>query len=187
MAQTPVVPFGIVIEGRPLISEFRVVDATKAAVEVQYPVQVAELVFFLLPTSPLPPGTGAALYYSAPRFQNWEYIGAVEPAAPSAILRTGWPTDEALQQCPMVQLGVSIESLDTINNLKAAGSRDGDRRFFALQVARDLFRFISSFSTTQNTGEQELLVAPANVLDRWIARFEAKYARDPNFIFKPAD
>mmetsp|Transcript_20055 Transcript_20055/g.29650 ORF Transcript_20055/g.29650 Transcript_20055/m.29650 type:complete len:188 (+) Transcript_20055:191-754(+) len=187
MYQVPNVPIGIVMEGRPAITEARPIDSTKAIAEVAYPGTIAEVVFFLLPTTPIPPGFGAALYFSIPPFSQWEYLGAIEPSNPSAILRTGWMTDEAIKQCPVVQLGVSIESLDAINNLKVVGSKEGDRKHFALQVARDLFRYIASFSKTQGSGSEELLIAPANILDRWIARFESKYARDPNFVLKTAD
>jgi Protein of unknown function (DUF775) len=55
----------------------RVIDATKAVAEIMYPQQIAEIVFFLLPTSPLPPGSGAVLYYSAPPFANWELLGCI--------------------------------------------------------------------------------------------------------------
>jgi Protein of unknown function (DUF775) len=55
----------------------RVIDATKAVAEIMYPQQIAEIVFFLLPTSPLPAGSGAVLYYSAPPFANWELLGCI--------------------------------------------------------------------------------------------------------------
>jgi len=63
----------------------------------------------MLPTTQLPYGYGAILYYSIPPFHNWEIIGAVHSSKQSGIFRTGWTTKEEMVGCPIVQLGVSIE------------------------------------------------------------------------------
>lgn len=101
--------FGIVIPGRSVITDFQVLDTTKAITVVENPQMVSELTFFLLPTTSIPPGYGAILYYSLPPFQEWSLIGSVDPMKPSGIFRTGWVTDEAVQSSPAVQLGVSLE------------------------------------------------------------------------------
>lgn len=101
--------FGVVIPGRPLITEFQVVDATKAVAIVEQPASVTELTFFILPTTVIPPGYGAILYYSVPPFQNWILIGSVDPTKPSGIFRTNWATNEDVKLNPIVQLGVSLE------------------------------------------------------------------------------
>lgn len=103
--------FGVVIPGRPLMTDFQVVDTSKAIALLEQPGSIAELSFFLLPTtlSILPPNHGAILYYSVPPFQHWEIIGSVEPSRPSGIFRTGWVTHEEVRVCPVLQLGVSIE------------------------------------------------------------------------------
>ena len=33
----------------------------------------------------------------------------------------------------------------------------------------------------------DMMLVPINVLDRWLERFHAKFARDPNFMLKPHD
>lgn len=101
--------FGIIIPGRPLITEFQLIDNTKAMTVIDYPASIAELTFFLLPNTPIPPGYGAILYYSIPPFQNWVLLGSVDPSKPSGIFRTGWATNEEVKGCPVVQLGVSLE------------------------------------------------------------------------------
>lgn len=101
--------FGIVIPGRPVITEFQVLDTTKAVTVVENPQMVSELTFFLLPTTVIPPGYGAILYYSLPPFQQWSLIGAIDPMKPSGTFRTGWVTNEEVQLSPAVQLGVSLE------------------------------------------------------------------------------
>ncbi|CAM9253905.1 unnamed protein product, partial [Choristocarpus tenellus] len=75
---------------------------------------VAELVFFLLPTSPVPPGHAAVLYYSIPNletgvFEAWELLGALTQSKASGVFRTGWSTHEHIGSSPVVQIGVSIE------------------------------------------------------------------------------
>ncbi len=101
--------FGVIIPGRPLISEFQLVDSTKAITLVENPYMVAELTFFMLPTTVIPSGFGAILYYSLPPFQQWELIGSIDPSKPSGIFRTGWATNDEMRNTPMLQLGVSLE------------------------------------------------------------------------------
>jgi protein Hikeshi len=103
--------FGIVIPGRPLITEFHAVDQTKAFTIIEQPATVPDLSFFLFPSSPIALGYGAILYYSLPPFQNWEIIGSVSPEKPSGIFHTNWTTNEEILRsgCQMLQLGVSIE------------------------------------------------------------------------------
>lgn len=50
------------------------------------------------------------LYYSPPPFTGWELLGSVSPDKQSGTFRTGWTTKEDMKGCPMVQLGVSVES-----------------------------------------------------------------------------
>lgn len=101
--------FGVVIPGRPLVTDFQPIDSTKAVSVLEQPATVTELTFFLLPSTPIPPGCGAILYYSLPPFQTWVLIGSVDPSKPSGIFRTGWATNEEVKNCPVVQLGVSLE------------------------------------------------------------------------------
>lgn len=68
--------FGVVIPGRPLITEFQPISDTKAVVPILNPATVTEITFFLLPSSPCPPGFGAVLYYSVNQ-QTWDILGAV--------------------------------------------------------------------------------------------------------------
>lgn len=101
--------FGVVVPGRPAVFEFQAIDATKAITIIQQPSTVTEITFFLLPSSPIPAGYGAILYYAVPPFTNWEVLGAVSINKPSGIFRTGWSTKEDLVGCPVVQLGVALE------------------------------------------------------------------------------
>ncbi len=101
--------FGVVIPGRPLITDFTLVDSTKAVALIEQPSFVNEITFFLLPSTSIPTGCGAILYYSVAPFQEWTLIGSVSPNKPSGIFRTGWSTKEDVKNHNVVQLGVSLE------------------------------------------------------------------------------
>lgn len=99
----------------------------------------------------------------------------------SAILRTGWPTHPDVVGQPVLQLGVSIESLENVKNLGIEASGFEERKAFALKIAQDLFNYMTSFSTSNS---QSYMTIPTNLLDKWMERFESKYRRDPNFMLK---
>lgn len=174
--------FGVVAAGRPVMTEFQTIDQSKAVTWLQDPTSIAELTFFLLPTTPVPQGHGALLYYSTPpNFDAWELLGAISPDKPSGVFRTGWPTNEGLVGCPCIQLGVSLEPLSTLQNLNIGGSGVEDRFAFAQKIANDLFQFMSSFSSSSQPG---MMVVPTTIFDTWFERFERKYRLDPNFFLK---
>ena len=87
----------------------------------------------------------------------------------------------------MVQLGVALEPLSTIENLSLTNSGFEDRFAFAHKIALDLFQYMSSFSTPTPVGSPGgMMVVPSNIFDRWMERFERKYRQDPNFMMKPS-
>ena len=59
------------------------------------------------------------------------------------------------------------------------GSKLASRHDFARRVAIDLYRFLESFNVSA-AGNQ--LVLPSDVLDRWMAKFDHKFRRDPDFL-----
>lgn len=173
--------FGVVVPGRPVITEFQPINETRAVAALTDPCSVTEITFFLLPTSPVPPGVGAILYYSVD-MTHWELLGSVSPEKPSGIFRTGWPTKEELVGCPGVHLGVSLEPMSTITNLELTTSGFEDRFNFAHKIAVDLFQYMASFATGDSPAG--MMIVPTNVFDRWMERFERKYRLDPNFMMK---
>ncbi|KAE8899198.1 hypothetical protein PF005_g27914 [Phytophthora fragariae] len=176
--------FGLVIAGRPVVTDFREIGPAHYVVDIVEPTQVTDLTFFLLPGSPVPPGFGvvyfwnlyvlnlAVLYFAVPALQNWQLLGTVFAEKPSAVFRTSWPTHPDVVGQPVLQLGVSIESLDSVKNLGIEASGLEERKAFALKIAQDLFNYLSSFSTSTN---QSYMTIPTNLLDKWMKRFETKY------------
>ena len=135
--------FGVVFPGRAPIFDFQPVNETKAVALLNSPASITEITFFLLPTTPISPDFGAILYYAVPPFTQWEVIGAVSPKKPSGIFRTGWSTNEEVAGSPVVQLGVALEPLATIENLNLTSSGFEDRFAFAHKIALDLFQYMS--------------------------------------------
>ncbi len=166
---------------------------------------ISDIVFFLLPNIALPPNSGAMIYWSASSNQDttpssFELLGALTPTQPSTILRTGWSTNEPLHHLIQslmssnrsnsnisktinITFGVSIESLDNINNLNVTHKNDNECKNVAQKIALDLFNYLQSFDDTQQNAKGWMNV-PTNVFDRWFKRFEMKIARDPNFFMK---
>ena len=183
MQQVPVTHFGIVIAGRPLLTEFEAISESKYISFVQDPCSVAEITFFLIPSAPIPQGYGAILYYSLPPFTNWEIIGAIDTIKPSGTFRTGWSTNEEFYGSTVVQLGIALETLDNIKNLEIANNGVENRLAFAHKIALDLFQYMTSFSTP-NQSSNQMMIVPTNIFDKWMERFDRKYKLDPNFMLK---
>ena len=181
MATTQVAPFGLVIPGRPLITSFQLIDATKAIIQVDDPSSITEVTFFSLPNSQIPPGYGAILYYSVAPFQNWVLLGSITPIRPSGIFRTGFTTKDEVKGQTVVQFGVSLEPLETIENLNIATDGVEDRFHFAHKIALDLWQYLTSFTTDNGSAT---IVVPKNIFDRWLEKFNRRYKLDPNFYMK---
>ena len=166
--------FGVVVPGRPVLANFVMVDAAKCVASIERPAEVSELCFFLLPAHQLPRSMCAALYYSVDG-ANYSVLGSVSAEKPSGIFRLPPASAASWAAASAAQIGVVLEPSTHAQNLDLVGSGVADRRSFARAIARDLMAFVTSFGRP-----------PPDIVDRWLARFDAKYARDPNFFLKPA-
>ena len=83
--------FGCVIAGRPLITDFNVVDATKCIAIIEAPWFINDITLFVFPNAiaTIPFGYGVALYYSVPPYGTWSIIGCIQVDKPSAVFHTG--------------------------------------------------------------------------------------------------
>ena len=162
---------------------------------------------------PPPAGGGAAIYFTEDG-SNWQYLGSLSWTRTSDTFRTGFPSHPTVSTAAAVRLGVSFEPTETLQEIEAqnqeAKAGFDERLAVAKAVAQDLFNYCESFTSSAprggaaaaaaaaagggggglagNMGQLGLaadkLVLPNDVLDRWLKRFEQKYARDPNFFFK---
>jgi hypothetical protein len=179
--------FGLVCPGRPILTEFQQVSETKYASTITNPAEVTDVAFFLLPAAiellaASPASHAVVLHFATPPYSAWQTLGSLDRTKPSGIFRTGWPTNPEVVASPDVQIGISVESAEVVTNL-GMGKSGVDERKIAMKVAQDLQSYMSSF-TQQIQSMGEMLVLPANVVDRWIERFEQKFNRDPSFLMK---
>lgn len=66
---------------------------------------------------------------------------------------------------------------------------DGKKEY-TKAVASNLYNYMMSYNKSGllvNGQDGEYIVIPSNFLDKWLQKFEAKYAKDPNFILKTTE
>jgi Protein of unknown function (DUF775) len=195
---------GFVVPGGPVRTDFQPIDdGTKWTLTLTCPGDlpspltiVSDVVCFLLPNAPIPPTHGLLLYWqvtSATHQTGFELLGSLIPDRPSGVLRTQWSEHEELvnmatsteNAAPMtVTLGVSMETREHIQNIANPQDQWQSRLFVAQKIATDLFRYMQSFDTSRQQGQ---LIVPTNIFDRWMARFESRFRRDPNFFMKSSE
>ena len=130
-----------------------------------------------MPGMSLPADVGAALYYSQAPYTEWELVGAIGNGRQSGTWRAPW-TGRLHDNFP-IQLGASLESLDTLSNMDIASSGVEDRLEYAKKIAMDLFNYMTSFSQSNQPG---MMLVPTKVFDDWLSRFTRKFAIDQNFF-----
>lgn len=173
--------FGIVAPGRPVSVEFGASSPDKLLIEVPNPGQITELSIFALPGVTLPSDQGAIIYYSVAPFANWVALGTITANAPSTFIQTGWTTNQEVLNAPVLQIGISMEPISEVLNIKQVKTvEEWDKLSFTQLVARDMFKYLGSFAQSTPAGER--LILPLNALDRWLKRFEEKFRRNPNFL-----
>ena len=150
------------------------------------PSLVPEISVFLLPSfqHAINQGLGLSVYWCKDG-QNWQLIGSLSSHKPSDIFRTGWPEDPDLASCPMIQVGVAVESMEQIQSSAGHGSNEvGHRLHVSKCVAQNLFQYMESFTQTHHQNGTEYLILPTDCLNKWLQRFEHKIMRDPQFFMK---
>jgi len=127
---------------------------------------------------------------------GFELLGALTPERPSGAFPTRWSENEQILDATasgrplLVTIGASIEPLAEIRNARAddagtsaVSAMASGRLFVAQKIAHDLFTYMQSFDTGQQS-HQQMMVVPNNIFERWYRRFEARFRRDPNFFLR---
>lgn len=197
-------PFGLIVPGFPVRTDFLPVDATKFALtltcpgDIRVPLQsVTEIVLFSANAGVIPPDQGVLCYWqiatAVGESTGFSLLGAITAQQPSAVFATGWSENEQLIELLSKQqsnnngvititIGLSIEPASNISNLGIV-DKAHSKLFVAQKIASDLFRFMQSFDTGSAAGSG-MMVVPLNIFDRWFQRFENRFRRDPNFFLK---
>ena len=159
--------FGLCIPGRDVLTNFIQVDDNMVTLMIEAPKYVAELSFFLLPGCVLPDDQGALLYYSVgPAFAEWQVLGAIANGRSSGIFRTGWPTNDSIDEASIITLGVRLEDIAALNNLDIGSQGVENRINMAQHIANDLYNFLSSF--VKDTSTPGTMEVPTNAFDAWM-------------------
>jgi len=178
-------PFcGVVASGRAICTDFQPIGDNKYVTPMPHPRLVPEISVFLLPTfqQATSQGLGLSVYWCKDG-ANWQLIGSLSANKPSDIFRTGWSEDPELANCPMIQLGVAIESIQQIQATTGHGANEVGHRLRTSQcIAQNLFQYMESFSQTHQQNGSEFLILPTDCLSKWLQRFEHKVKRDPQFF-----
>jgi hypothetical protein len=109
-------PVGIIISGRPVITEpSSVISPTQSAFQIPSQPSFSHIVVFLLPGVALPDGTAAAVYAQLPGTTEFKLLGAIANEKPSAIFKVntkpGGPVGGGLgSDDAMVDEGVSVDA-----------------------------------------------------------------------------
>jgi hypothetical protein len=206
------VPIGVIVSGRPVLTDARIVSPTQFAFEIAAQPSFSHMVVFLLPGITLPDGTAAAVYAQLPGATHFKLLGAIANEKPSAIFKVndkaGGPAggglgddnvmvDEGAPAGASLALGVSIEPAQQV----AAALEQ--------QKAHDAAAAASSTSTTgsdivlrgQNPVTTKVLAqriikncydfltswgtgdtVPLKAFQAWWTKFESKIERDPGFL-----
>lgn len=143
--------------------------------------ELQEIALFLSQPNILDASLALGLYISIGGAE-WQYRGYVSSTHPSEVMPLSWPEqDQPIHVTPgTIQLGISLEPYDEV--VQKEGTKLASRHEFAKRVGMDLYRYMESFNAGTASGDQ--LILPSNVLERWFARFEDKFKRDPDFLVR---
>jgi hypothetical protein len=93
-----------------------------------------------------------------------------------------------LMTSPLSTPNTMSDDVGGIMNQTINSQTTQSRLMVAQKIALDLFHFMQSFDTPQGTSNNNnMMMVPTNIFDRWYQRFENRYRRDPNFFLKKSD
>lgn len=137
--------FGVIVSGRPVLTDAQAVSQTQFAFQIPSTPSFSHIVVFLLPGTTLPDGTAAAVYAQLPNTTEFKLLGAIANEKPSAIFKVnnkaGGPAgggvgdDDAMVDegtpaaadgaAPALALGISVEpAAQVVANLEQKKAQD---------------------------------------------------------------
>jgi hypothetical protein len=204
------VPVGVIVSGRPVLTNANVVSQTQFAFQIPSQPSFAHIVVFLLPGIALPDGTAAAVYAQLPGATQFKLLGAIANEKPSAIFKVrekaGGPAGGGLgdedvmvdegQSGAMLALGISIEPAQQV-----AAALEEQKAQAAAAAAAPSITGNEIVLRGQNTVTTKVLAqriikncydfltswgsgdtVPLKAFQAWWTKFENKIERDPGFL-----
>jgi len=202
------VPIGVIVSGRPVLTDARVVSETQFAFQIPSQPSFSHIVVFLLPGITLPDGTAAAVYAQLPGGAQFKLLGAIANEKPSAIFKVidkaGGPAggglgeedvmvDESMNGGGVLALGISIEPAQQVaaaleqqkaQNAAIAPSTGneivlrGQTTVTTKVLAQRIIKNCYDFLTSWGSGD----TVPLKAFQAWWTKFENKIERDPGFL-----
>lgn len=203
------VPIGVIISGRPILTDARVVSQTQFAFEIPAQPSFAHIVVFLLPGITLPDGTAAAVYAQLPGATQFKLLGAIANEKPSAIFKimdkAGGPAgggigdedvmiDEGAVAGATLALGISIEpaqqvaaALEQQKAQIAVGTQAATGNAMVLRGQNTVTTKVLAQRIIKNcydflTSWGSGDTVPLKAFQAWWTKFESKIERDPGFL-----
>lgn len=202
------VPIGVIISGRPVLTDARVVSETQFAFQIPSQPSFAHIVVFLLPGITLPDGTAAAVYAQLAGATQFKLLGAIANEKPSAIFKVtdkyGGPAgggigdedvmvDEGMSGNGTLALGISIEPVQQVaaaleqQKAQAAAAAPATGNAIVLRgqntvttkvLAQRIIKNCYDFLTSWGSGD----TVPLKAFQAWWTKFENRIERDPGFL-----
>ncbi|KAH3947087.1 hypothetical protein HBH53_125100 [Parastagonospora nodorum] len=202
------VPIGVIISGRPVLTDARAVSETQFAFQIPSQPSFSHIVVFLLPGITLPDGTAAAVYAQLPGAAQVKLLGAIANEKPSAIFKVidkaGGPAggglgdedvmvDESMNGNGVLALGISIEPAQQVAAAleqqkaqnAAVAPKTGNEIVLRSQttvttkvLAQRIIKNCYDFLTSWGSGD----TVPLKAFQAWWTKFENKIERDPGFL-----
>lgn len=198
--------FGLVVSGRPVITEFQAVSQTQFAFSVAP--GFSHLCVFLLPGQVLPQGAAAAVYIRLTPSSDYKLLGAIANEKQSAIFKVREPAASSANNTASgddlmldddisaqssgaeVVVGISIESAENVQQQLAARQAQSASQSTALVpinnnnnikpdtklLAQRIIK--NAFNFLSSFGD----TVPLKSFENWWHKFEKKIELDPTFL-----
>jgi hypothetical protein len=178
-------PFAVLIPGRPMITDLVALDEARMVCTVPEPDGITQLA--VSANVPVPDGTGISVYYAGPDGAEWNYLGHITPAAPTAFFRAPWNGTGVLPTgSPCVHIMLSLESARDIADKVTADQVEEARSLDSVRgIAQDLYTYMTSYAQPADRAaaamSTDVMIIPTNFIDRWIGKFSEKHRKQPFF------
>jgi protein Hikeshi len=203
--------FGLLVSGRPLITEGTTVSPTQLAFSIPASPPFNHLVVFLLPGSIIPEDQCAAVYVQVTPSSGFRLLGALSPAKPSAIFRTrlegagatgfGAVDDDAMTDAAesdataVVTVGISLEPTAQVEQALAAAKASTAHTGAGKALVQVGGVSAQSQVVSTKVLAQRIIgnafnflasfgsdVIPLKAFEEWWKKFERKIELDPTFL-----
>jgi hypothetical protein len=168
-------------------------DSLKFVIDIPNAESINHIVVFLTGSEAFPGNLGGQIYFSYPE-QNasqpaWHLLGFISNEKPSAIFKVSnlkAAQSQASQTAQLfgqqisvhAQIGISVESMDTIQQSTPAVSADPSKisnfNEFTTKMLQNFYNYITSFGGNEN-------YISMGAARQWYENFQRRLQENPNF------